>query len=346
MIPIQNIYYMLSYAFKVLNEHGYKHVATEKYENVAELCTEILIKGVSSQIKRGLGKEYLLQTEPLLSLRGRIDISSSVKEQTMIKKKLVCTYDEFSVNSYMNRIIRTTMEILLKSDISKGRKKQLHKLLIYFSEVKLLETKKINWKLNFNKNNQTYQMIISVCYLILKGLLQTTSNGNTKLMDFLDQQRMCNLYQKFLLEYYKKEYPELKASASQIPWNLDDGYREMLPIMQSDIILKSGNKTLVIDAKCYSHTTQKHYNVSKIHSSNLYQIFTYVKNLDRENTGKVSGMLLYAKTDELLVPNNDYKMSGNTISVKTLNLDCDFLEIKKQLNDIAYRFIYGTEYSG
>lgn len=189
-------------------------------------------------------------------------------------------------------------------------------------------------------------MIISVCYLILKGLLQTTSNGNTKLMDFLDQQRMCNLYQKFLLEYYKKEYPELKASASQIPWNLDDGYREMLPIMQSDIILKSGNKTLVIDAKCYSHTTQKHYNVSKIHSSNLYQIFTYVKNLDTDNTGKVSGMLLYARTDELLVPNNDYKMSGNTISVKTLNLDCDFLEIKKQLNDIAYRFIYGTEYSG
>ena len=54
MIRVQNIYYMLSYAFQVLNEQGYKQVATEKFENIAELCAAILIKGVSSQIKRGL----------------------------------------------------------------------------------------------------------------------------------------------------------------------------------------------------------------------------------------------------------------------------------------------------
>lgn len=52
MIRIQNIYYMLSYAFQVLNEDGYKQVATEEFENAAELCTAILIKGVSSQLKR------------------------------------------------------------------------------------------------------------------------------------------------------------------------------------------------------------------------------------------------------------------------------------------------------
>lgn len=35
MIRIQNIYYMLSYAFQVLNEDGYKQVATEEFENAA-----------------------------------------------------------------------------------------------------------------------------------------------------------------------------------------------------------------------------------------------------------------------------------------------------------------------
>lgn len=155
------------------------------------------------------------------------------------------------------------------------------------------------------------------------------------MMDFLDEQRMCRLYEKFILEYYKNEHPNLKVSASQIPWDTDDGYREMLPVMQSDIMLKKGDKTLVIDAKYYAHTTQKQYNVNTLHSGNLYQIFTYVKNLDKENTGNVSGMLLYAKTDEMVLPNNSYKMGGNAISVKTLNLDCDFLEIRKQLDDIA-----------
>ena len=122
MIRIQNIYYMLSYAFQVLNEHGYRQVATEEFDNVAELCAAILIKGVSSQIKRGLGKEYVLQTDSLSALRGKIDISASVKEQSMLKKQLVCNYDEFSVNSYMNRIIRTTMDTLVRSSISKDRK--------------------------------------------------------------------------------------------------------------------------------------------------------------------------------------------------------------------------------
>lgn len=335
MIRIQNIYYMLSYAFQVLNEDGYKQVATEEFENAAELCAAILIKGVYSQLKRGLGKEYIVQTEELSTLRGKIDISASVKEQTMLRKRLVCNYDEFSVNSYMNRIIRTTMDTLVRSNISKDRKKQLRKLLIYFAEVEPLNRESINWKLQFNKNNQTYQMLISICYLILKGLLQTTSDGSTKLMDFLDEQRMCRLFEKFILEYYKKEHPEVKASASQIPWDTDDGFREMLPVMQSDIMLKQGDRTLVIDAKYYAHTTQKQYDVNTLHSGNLYQIFTYVKNLDTGNTGNVSGMLLYAKTDELVLPNNNYKMGGNAISVKTLNLDCDFAEIRKQLDDIV-----------
>ena len=335
MIRIQNIYYMLSYAFQVLNEQGYKQVATEEFDNVAELCAAILIKGVSLQIKRGLGKEYVVQSEPLSSLRGKIDISASIKQQSTLKKQLICNYDEFSINSYMNRILRTTMDILLRCDLSKGRKKQIRKLLIYFSDVEPLSREKINWRLQFNKNNQTYQMLIFVCYMILKGLLQTTSDGSTKLMEFLDEQRMCRLYEKFILEYYRKEHPEIRVSASQIPWDTDDDYREMLPVMQSDIMLKKGEKTLIIDAKYYSHTTQKQYDVNSLHSGNLYQIFTYVKNLDTDRTGNVSGMLLYARTDEAVLPNNEYKMGGNAISVKTLDLDCDFSEIKKQLDYIA-----------
>ena len=50
---------------------------------------------------------------------------------------------------------------------------------------------------------------------------------------------------------------------------------------------------------------------------------------------EVSGMLLYAGTDESVQPNNTYHMSGNKISVKTLNLDCDFNDIASQLNQIV-----------
>lgn len=347
MIPIRNIYYMLSYAFQVLNEQGYKNIETEEFENVAELCAAILSKGVSLQLKRGLGREYIEKSEPLSSLRGRIEISESLKTRSTLKQQLICSYDDFSENSYMNRIIKTTMELLLHADIAKTRKKELRKLLVFFRNIEVLDIHTINWKQQYNRNNQTYRMLVSICYLVVKGLLQMNTDGSTRLMDFLDEQRMCRLYEKFILEYYRKEHKELTAAASQIPWALDDGVSEMLPVMQSDIMLSRGSQVLIIDAKYYAHNTQVQFDTRSIHSGNLYQIFTYVKNKKAEfgdKTNTVSGMLLYARTDEPVQPDNRYRMSGNIISVRTLDLNKEFPEIAAQLDEIAEEH-FGAEHT-
>lgn len=210
MIRIQNIYYMLAYAFQVLQERGYESCGTEEFENTADLLSAILVKGVSTQIKRGLGRTYIEETEPLRCLRGKISVTESMKQQTLMKQQLICTYDEFSVDSYMNRILKTTMELLLRYDIPKARKKELRNLLLYFKEVNTIDVHSINWNFRFHRNNQTYQMLMSICYLVIKGLLQTSADGSVKLMQFLDEQRMCRLYEKFILEYYKNIIRRLK----------------------------------------------------------------------------------------------------------------------------------------
>ena len=341
MIPIQNVYYMLSYAFQVLNEQGYKDVATEQFSNVTELCAAILAKGFSIQLKRGLNREYIEQSDALSAIRGRIEIAESLKTRSILKKQLICSYDEFSVNSYMNRIIKTTMDLLLRSDISKARKKELRKVLVFLGEVEPLDVYHINWGVEYNRNNQSYRMLISICYLVVKGLLQTQTDGSTRLMDFLDEQRMHRLYEKFILEYYRKEHPEICANASQIRWQLDDDMSAMLPVMQTDIMLTQGEKTLIIDAKYYARTTQVQYDRHTLHSGNMYQIFTYVKNKEAEKRGEphtVSGMLLYAKTDEDIFPDHKYSMSGNKIAVRTLDLSGNFDSIRNQLDGIVSRF--------
>lgn len=57
---------------------------------------------------------------------------------------------------------------------------------------------------------------------------------------------------------------------------------------------------------------------------------------DCEHT--VSGMLLYAQTDEDVIPNNTYQMSGNQISVRALNLNQDFFGIAEHLDSIVTSF--------
>lgn len=46
-------------------------------------------------------------------------------------------------------------------------------------------------------------------------------------------------------------------------------------------------------------------------------------------------MLLYAKTDEDTQPDGTYQMSGNQISVRTLDLNLPFEQIATQLDAIA-----------
>ena len=345
MIPIQNVYYMLSYAFRILNEQGYKSIETEEFHNVAELCSSILCKGVSLQLKRGLGKEYISETEALTSPRGKIDVTASIKDLSMIRGQLVCTYDDFSVNSYMNRIIKSTLELLLKAKISPVRKKEIKKILVFFGEVETLDIHSINWSMRYNRNNQSYRMLIAVCELVIKGLLQTQRDGSTKMMDFLDDQMMHHLYEKFILEYYNTEYKHLKvkASASMMDWQVDDDFRDMLPKMKTDITLTCGERTLIIDAKYYEHNLREQFGKVSIPTDNLYQIFTYVKTKENELTDtpheKVSGMLLYAQTEDEGAFNNEYQMMGNPICARTLDLSRDFTSIKKQLDEIAQKYL-------
>ena len=340
MIRVRNLFHMLAYAFSALTEQGYRALATEDFDNAAELCAAILERGVSLQLKRGLGQEYVNRTEARSSLRGTIKVTESVKSQAFLRRQLVCSYDEFSVDTTMNRVIKATVALLVRSDISKARKKSLKKLMVFFADVREINLHTVDWNMRFERNNRTYRMLMAVCWLVVKGLLQTQSDGSVRMMDFFDEQRMSRLYEKFILEYYRREHPRLHASAPHIDWVLDDNFSRGLPKMRTDITLSARGRVLIIDAKYYAATMQTNFDKKTVHSGNLYQIFAYVKNkqVAYERAGEsveVSGMLLYAATDEDVQPDATYRMSGNRISATTLDLDRPFEEIRAQLDTIA-----------
>ena len=340
MIRVRNLFHMLAYAFSALTEQGYRAVATEDFDNAVELCAAILERGVSLQLKRGLGQEYVNRSEARSCLRGKIEVTESVKSQAVWRRQLVCSYDEFSVDTTMNRVIKATVALLVRADISRARKKSLKKLMVFFADVRDIDLHRVDWNMRFDRNNRTYRMLMAVCWLVVKGLLQTQSDGATRMMDFFDEQRMSRLYEKFILEYYRREHPRLRASASFVEWALDDGMMDGLPAMRSDITLSARGRVLIIDAKYYAATMQRNFDKRSVHSGNLYQIFAYVKNkqaaLERAGESvEVSGMLLYAATDEEVLPDVTYRMSGNQIGVRTLDLDRPFEEIRAQLDGIA-----------
>ena len=136
---------MLSYAFYSLNFKEYKKVASEEFDNIYELFSELLIIALNKQIKQGLYRDYIEVDETTSSIRGKINITESINEVSFINKKLNCTYDEFSVNIDLNKIIKTTLTILLKAPITKIQRHGIKNILLYFRDVDTLDTNNINW---------------------------------------------------------------------------------------------------------------------------------------------------------------------------------------------------------
>ncbi len=346
-ILIRNVYYMLSYAFQQLRGNNYESITGEEFENIHQLMAEILIRGVSFQLKQGLHREYVPVTERLMTIKGRIDVPGTIAERTQRKMGIVCEHDDFSEDCLFNRIIKSTIALLLRTDgklaeskrLRSGQRNALKRFLPYFGGVSEIDTSQVAWSaLRFDRNTRTYQMLLYICHFIIEGLLPTTEEGKFRMKELSDD-RMCRLFEKFILEYYKKEHPQTKAEAKQINWDIDTdkSSRDILPILQTDVYLTIDERRLIIDAKYYSHTMQTHFD-KKINSNNLYQIYAYVTNAERREgrrRGTVDGMLLYAKTDEAVVPDGQMCLKeGNTIWFKTLDLGVEFKEIRKQLDSI------------
>ncbi len=340
-IYIKNIYYMLTYAFQNLQQTNYEQIAGEEFEYIQDLFAAILAKGVSQQLKQGLYKEYITQQDIRPVMRGKLDITKTVKQRIQRKQKLACEFDELSVDNTLNQILKTTMDILIRDkNVSSERKSALKKNLIFFEGIQSAEPSSIMWgRLQYQRNNKNYEMMMNICYFVLSGMLMTTENGEYRLQQFSDD-HMARLYEKFILEYYRKHHDYLsEIKAAQVKWNLSEETDNMLirflPVMQTDIYLKNKEKVLILDAKYYGKTMQKQFDKSTLHSNNVYQIFTYVKNEDKSNSGDVVGVLLYAKTDEVITPDCMFNMGGNMIGATTLDLNNEFGLISKKLDKLA-----------
>ena len=338
-ILIRNIYYMLSYAFQELRKNNYDEISEEDFEYIQDLFAEILYKGISYQLKQGLYREYIERHDTLSVLRGKLDMVETIKNRVRHKQVLSCEFDDLSEDNIFNQILKTTAGVLLREKtVSTKRKKQLKSILPFFDGVSVIDPFNIHWNmLRFQRNNQTYRMLMNICYFILDGMLMTTESGSYKMATFSDK-HMERLFEKFVLEYYRRHFPRLSAHPDQISWDISDretATLDFLPTMKTDITLHNGPRTLIIDTKYYGSMMQEQFDKQSIHSGNLYQIFAYVKNLDKDNTGLVSGLILYARTQEEIAPDLNASFGKNRIMVRTLDLNCDFKAIELQMRNIA-----------
>lgn len=339
IIPIKNIYYMLCYAWNVLEQSNNIFVGSETFDNIYNLFARIYINGTSSLIKRGLNRYYIRENESVSTLKGKINVTDSLKQQTFRHGRMICEYDYFSKNIKLNQILKTTINILTKSpQLDFDLREKLLKLRLYFSDIQDIHfSKALFSSLRYNRNNYHYQMLINISQLIYQGLIINEVDNEITFSDFIRDKQMSKLYEKFVLNFYRVHLDKTvyNVHAPKLKWDLDEKISEedlsLLPEMRTDIVVenKIENTQLIIDTKYYAQTlvTSNWTDIEKVRTSHLFQILTYVSSSDF--SGKIKGMLLYPTIEKEI--NANFPIGGRSIGIRTLDLDVEWKDISDRL---------------
>ena len=95
-IPIQNIYFLLCYAWDKLEERELVDVDPVGVTELVDLFSRVLISGTNHLLKRGFDRNYVLHEEQTARLKGKIRFEAVVKAG-MPTATLPCEFDELQL---------------------------------------------------------------------------------------------------------------------------------------------------------------------------------------------------------------------------------------------------------
>ena len=145
---------------------------------------------------------------------------------------------------------------------------------------------------------------------------------------------MSSVFEEFVRKFYYLEQNDYSVRRNNIAWSashMTDADAAYLPVMKTDICLESDKQNIIIDTKFYTKTFSSNFGSRKIHSSDLYQLYAYLRNAEvkLEGTQVLAGMLLYPTTDEDVVLN--YVFSKHPVRVATVDLSASWPTIHTRL---------------
>lgn len=163
------------------------------------------------QIKQGMYKQYGAGKSGFAGFARQGGCAANLRQPSAAPKKLACLYEELSADNLPNRVLKSTARLLLcLAPLKEQTQASLKRALLYYEPVSLVEPAAIAWKsLRLERKNQSMQMLLNICYFVLNHLLLTTESGRYQMAAFLDEQGMARLFEKFVLEYLKKHYPQV-----------------------------------------------------------------------------------------------------------------------------------------
>lgn len=279
-------------------------------------------------------------TEETRSPRGKLRLDVMTKQQTVLRGAAVCDVDELTANVIHNQILRASVKSLSQCrNIDKTLRHQLQtteRRLSGIAPIRL--SADLFHRVQLSRNTAQYAFLMRVCELVFHALLPDERGSGSKFQNILeDETRMSALFEEFLRNFYRLELQGYSSASEIMPWLAEaenDSDLAFLPIMKTDITLRSGERTIIIDAKFYKEALAGGRYDAKVRSGHLYQLRTYLEHAkQREPDQNISGVLIYPTVGQSL--RLMYRLLGTPVTVATVDLTAEWPDIHQELIEIV-----------
>jgi 5-methylcytosine-specific restriction enzyme subunit McrC len=235
--------------------------------------------------------------------------------------------DQLSHDVLHNRIIRTTIHRLtLAKEVDQGLRHELRIVESQLEGIPLIALRSDHFaRVQLHRNNAFYRFLLHVCELCFFALLAHEDQGEYRFKDFFrDEVRMRTLFQDFVYNFFRIEQMRFAVSSNRIAWDTDfadETAERLLPEMLTDVCLSSPSRQIVIECKFTPEVlSEGRWGKLSARSEHLYQLFAYLKNLERRGGAYTSceGLLLYPTASHSV--DFVFATQGHTVRVLTLDL--------------------------
>ena len=323
MIPIANLYYLLCYAHDRLPVGEQATVAAEQAPDVYNLLAHLLTRGIQQLLKTGIAHDYQPTTETMSGVKGKIAWNETIRRNSLYQGQTVCTFDELRAQTLANQLLRTALDQLLKLPVltkalrqtTRYLQQRLHSIAPIQPTEALFEQARRQMQ-----RQRLYDFLLSIAQLLHQCLLPNEQgDGTYRLVNFTRNERyMARLFEAFVRNFYRYEQRQFKVGRENIYWQFDTA-NALLPLMQTDVSLRSAERNIVLDVKYYAEVLQHYYNAAKFRTEHLYQLHAYLTNQPADYA--CEGILLYPNVSQTIDQDLGLWQGRYRLRICTLNLN-------------------------
>lgn len=292
-----------------------------------EIFIKMFIDEVAILTKQGLKASYMPIEENERFYKGKLMASQNIKHNLVSHERFFVRYDDFNLNRPENRLIKSTLNFLLKTTGDGDNRRNAMRLLSFFDGVENSKSVDADFsKCLFDRSMNHYQKAISWCRVFLKGNSFTAFSGSTVALALLFP--MEKIFESYIAAKIRKHIGnDINLRTQDTRYSLFDSPTRAFTL-RPDIVLEFGGNTVVMDTKwkLLSDTVRN----SGISQSDMYQMYAYSKKYDAERI-----VLLYPHSDAVIKTDLGYASDDNVyvrvMFIDLINADAGVSELLSEI---------------